>query len=174
MTKKKPKLSKIKKYKSAYIFFTEENIPKYKKLEPKLLLREIFKLIGKDWKKLSKKEKEKYYKLENKSKETFVKSKENAKYNYKKKKVEIKKPIRYRTSFMIYLHENKNKIDKNNCIISLKNIGELWKKLNEKERNIYVKKSEEDKKRYKNELVDYLKKKDLIEKNESKKLIKTR
>ena len=174
MTKKKPKLSKMKKYKSAYIFFTEENIPKYKKLEPKLLLREIFKLIGKDWKKLSKKEKEKYYKLENKSKETFVKSKENAKYNYKKKKVEIKKPIRYRTSFMIYLHENKNKIDKNNCITSLKNIGELWKELNEKERNIYVKKSEEDKIRYKNELVDYLKKKDLIEKNESKKLIKTR
>ena len=63
MTKKKPKLSKIKKSKSAYIFFTEENIPKYKKLEPKLLLREIFRLIGKDWKKLSKKEKEKYYKL---------------------------------------------------------------------------------------------------------------
>ena len=27
MTKKKPKLSKIKKYKSAYIFFTQENIP---------------------------------------------------------------------------------------------------------------------------------------------------
>ena len=174
MTKKKPKLSKIKKYKSAYIFFTQENIPKYKKLEPKLLLREIFTLIGKDWKKLSKKEKEKYYKLEKKSKEMFEKSKENAKYNYRKKKIEVKKPKRYRTSFMIYLHENKNKIDKRNCITSLKNIGELWKNLNEKERNMYNKKSEEDKKRYKNELVEYLKKKDLIEKNENKKLIKER
>ena len=71
---------------------------------------------------------------------------------------------------MIFLHENKNKIDKNNCIVSLKNIGKLWKKLNEDEKNIYIQKSEEDKKRYKDELVEYLKKKDIIEKNENKKL----
>ena len=160
MTKKRTKSTSIKKYKSAYIFFTQEKIPKYKKLHPKLLLKEIFKLIGKDWKKLTKKEKEKYYKLENKSKETFERDKKKVKYNYKKKKIVVKKPIRYRTSFMIYLHENKNKIDKKNCIISLKKIGELWKNLNEKERDIYNKKSEEDKKRYKNELMEYLKKQD--------------
>ena len=68
---------------------------------------------------------------------------------------------------MIYLHENKNKIDKNNCIKSLKNLGENWKKLNEKERNVYIKKSEEDKIRYKNELIDYLKQKDINEKKKS-------
>ena len=174
MTKNSPKSTPIKKYKSAYIFFTQEKIPKYKKTYPKLTLKEIFKLIGKDWKKLTKKEKEKYYKLEKKSKEMFDKNKRKVKYNYKKKKIEIKKPVRYRTSFMIYLHENKNKIDKKNCITSLKNIGELWKKLNEKERDIYIKKSEEDKKRYKNELMEYLKKKDLKEKNDNKKLIKNR
>ena len=169
MSKKKLKSSSIKKYKSAYIFFTQEKTPKYKKLFPNLLLKEIFKLIGKDWKKLTQKEKIKYYELEKKSKEAFNNEKEEAKYFYKKKKIEIKKPIRNRTAFMIYLHENKNKIDKKNCIMSLKNIGKLWKKLSEDEKNIYLLKSEEDKKRYKDELIEYLKKKDSIEKNENRK-----
>ena len=171
MSKKKLKSSSIKKYKSAYIFFTQEKTPKYKKLFPNLLLKEIFKLIGKDWKKLTQKEKIKYYELEKKSKEAFNNEKEEAKYFYKKKKIEIKKPIRNRTAFMIYLHENKNKIDKKNCIMSLKNIGKLWKKLSEDEKNIYLQKSEEDKKRYKDELIEYLKKKDSIEKNENRKIM---
>ena len=68
---------------------------------------------------------------------------------------------------MIYLHENKNKIDKNNCIVSLRNLGQIWKKLGEKEKNKYIKKSEEDKIRYKNELMEYLKKKDKITKNKN-------
>ena len=38
MSKKKLKSSSIKKYKSAYIFFTQEKTPKYKKLFPNLLL----------------------------------------------------------------------------------------------------------------------------------------
>ena len=37
---------------------------------------------------------------------------------------------------MIYLHENKNKIDKNNSITSLRNLGQIWKKLGEKEKKI--------------------------------------
>ena len=171
MSKKKLKSSSIKKYKSAYIFFTQEKTPKYKKLFPNLLLKEIFKLIGKDWKKLTQKEKIKYYELEKKSKEAFNNEKEEAKYFYKKKKIEIKKPVRNRTAFMIYLHENKNKIDKKNCIMSLKNIGKLWKKLSEDEKNIYLRKSEEDKKRYKDELIEYLKKKDSLEKNENRKIM---
>ena len=70
---------------------------------------------------------------------------------------------------MIYLHENKSKIDKKNCINSLKNIGQNWKNLTKKERAFYIKKEEEDKKRYKNELMEYLKNKDKIE---NKKIIK--
>ena len=167
MTKKAPKSSPIKKYKSAYIFFTQEKTPIYKKLYPNMLLKEIFKLIGNAWKKLNEKEKEKYYKLEKKSKEKFDKNKEKICYKYIKKKNNIKKPVKNRTAFMIYLHENKNKIDKNNCIVSLRNLGQIWKKLGEKEKNKYIKKSEEDKIRYKNELMAYLKKKDKITKNKN-------
>ena len=164
MTKKNPKSPNIKKYKSAYIFFSQENTSKYKNLFPNLSLREIFKLIGEEWNKLNENEKEKYYELEKKSKENFEKNKEKNNYNYKKKTIDIKKPKRFRTAFMIYLHENKNKVDKKNCIESLKDLGQKWKKLNKQEKDIYIKKSENDKQRYKKDLMDYLKKKDKIDK----------
>ena len=165
MTKKIPKSSNIKKYKSAYIFFTQDNISKYKKLYPKISLREIFKLIGDEWNKLNEKEKVKYYELEKKSKEYFEKNKEKNNYNYKKKKIEIKKPKRFRTAFMIYLQENKTKVDKKNCIESLKVLGQNWKNLSKIEKDIYIKKSENDKERYNKELMDYLKNKDKINKD---------
>jgi len=165
MTKKNSKSSNIKKYKSAYIFFTQDNISKYKKLYPKISLREIFKLIGDEWNKLNEKEKVKYYELEKKSKEYFEKNKEKNNYNYKKKKIEIKKPKRFRTAFMIYLQENKSKVDKKNCIESLKVLGQNWKNLSKIEKDIYIKKSENDKERYNKELMDYLKNKDKISKD---------
>ena len=165
MTKRNSKSSNIKKYKSAYIFFTQDNISKYKKLYPKISLREIFKLIGDEWNKLNEKEKVKYYELEKKSKEYFEKNKEKNNYNYKKKKIEIKKPKRFRTAFMIYLQENKSKVDKKNCIESLKVLGQNWKNLSKIEKDIYIKKSENDKERYNKELMDYLKNKDKINKD---------
>ena len=67
---------------------------------------------------------------------------------------------------MIYLHENKNKVDKKNSIESLRDLGQKWKSLNEQEKNIYIKKSENDKQRYNNELMDYLKNKDKIKKRQ--------
>ena len=123
----KTKQIKIKKYKSAYIFFTQEKIQKYKKLYPNLLYRDIFKLIGEEWKNLKENSRKKYYDLEKQSKDIFEKNKEKSNYNYSIKKKKIKKPIRNRTPFMLYLHENKEKIDKNNCVLSLKKIGEMWK-----------------------------------------------
>ena len=67
---------------------------------------------------------------------------------------------------MIYLHENKNKVDKKNSIESLRDLGQKWKSLNEQEKDIYIKKSENDKQRYNNELMDYLKNKDKIKKRQ--------
>ena len=69
---------------------------------------------------------------------------------------------------MIYLHENKEKIDKNNCVKSLKSIGEMWKNISNKEKEIYIKKAEDDKERYKKELFEYIKKKDKIQKSKNK------
>ena len=168
MVKKKVQSNSIKKYKSAYMFFTQENTVKYKKKYPTLLFRDIFKIIGKDWKNLKNSEKAKYYDLEKKSKEIFEKNKQKSIYKYNKKKLNIKKPIKNRTPFMIYLHENKNKVDKNNCILSLKKIGESWRNISNVEKDIYIKKAEEDKERYKNELLEYIKNKDKNDKDKNK------
>ena len=169
MVKNQKKPKEIKKYKSAYIFFTQEKIPKYKKLYPNKLFRELFKLIGEEWKNLNENLKLKYYDLEKKSKELFENNKQKVKYNYTINQKKNKKPIRTRTPFMIYLHENKKNIDKKNCISSLKKIGEIWKNLSEKEKGIYIRKAEDDKERYKKDLFEYFKNKD---KNRKNKIIK--
>ena len=159
----------IKKYKSAYMFFTQENAQKYKIMYPNLLFREIFKIIGADWKNLKASSKKKYYDLEKQSKEIFEKNKEKSVYKYTKKKIKIKKPIKKRTPFMLYLRENKDKVDKDNCIESLKKIGELWKSIANDEKEEYIQKAKDDEVRYQKELFEFLKNKDKIKKKIKKK-----
>ena len=165
MGKKQNQTKMIKKYKSAYMFFTQENSQKYKKIYPNLSFREIFKIIGTEWNSLKESSKKKYYDLEKKSKEIFEKNKEKSVYKYTKKKTKIKKPIKKRTPFMLYLRDNKDRIDKDNCIESLKKIGELWKSMTNDEKEEYIQKSKDDEVRYQKELFEYLKKKDKINKN---------
>ena len=159
MGKKQNQTKMIKKYKSAYMFFTQENSQKYKKIYPNLSFREIFKIIGTEWNSLKESSKKKYYDLEKKSKEIFEKNKEKSVYKYTKKKTKIKKPIKKRTPFMLYLRDNKDRIDKDNCIESLKKIGELWKSMTNDEKEEYIQKSKDDEVRYQKELFEYLKKK---------------
>ena len=147
---------KIKKFKSAYIFFSEEKSKEYKKINPSISPRELFRLIGKNWKSLANNKKRKYYDLEEKSRKYFMECKNVFPYNYNKSKV-VKKPKRYRTPFMIYLHENKEKIDKSNSVTSLKLIGSTWKNMSKNKKQIYIDKSEKDKERYKLELLEYMK-----------------
>ena len=165
MGKKQNQTKMIKKYKSAYMFFTQENSQKYKKIYPNLSFREIFKIIGTEWNSLKESSKKKYYDLEKKSKEIFEKNKEKSVYKYTKKKTKIKKPIKKRTPFMLYLRDNKDRIDKDNCIESLKKIGELWKSMTNDEKEEYIQKSKDDEVRYQKELFEYLKNKDKINKN---------
>ena len=165
MGKKQNQTKMIKKYKSAYMFFTQENSQKYKKIYPNLSFREIFKIIGTEWNSLKESSKKKYYDLEKKSKEIFEKNKEKSVYKYTKKKIKIKKPIKKRTPFMLYLRDNKDRIDKDNCIESLKKIGELWKSMTNDEKEEYIQKSKDDEVRYQKELFEYLKNEDKIKKN---------
>ena len=54
------KEKKIKKYRTPYIIFVQEEIKKMKNINLNII--EKMKIIGKNWKKLSIKEKEKYIK----------------------------------------------------------------------------------------------------------------
>ena len=82
---------------------------------------------------------------------TYSKKKKNKKQ--KQKKSNVKKPL---TAFNFFCKEKGNELRKSNP--SLRDhdfwsaLAEEWKKLNEKEKQIYVKKSENDKIRYQNEI----------------------
>ena len=63
------KEKKIKKYRTPYIIFVQEEIKKMKNINLNII--EKMKIIGKNWKKLSIKEKEKYIKESELDKEKF-------------------------------------------------------------------------------------------------------
>ena len=65
------KEKKIKKYRTPYIIFVQEEIKKMKNINLNII--EKMKIIGKNWKKLSIKEKEKYIKESELDKEKFNK-----------------------------------------------------------------------------------------------------
>ena len=150
------KEKKIKKYKTPYIFFVQDEIEKMRKEKQNTLnIIEKMKIIGNKWKNLSNDIKQIYIKKSELDKEKFnkIKLESGIPYKYKKKKEIIKKIKRFRTPFMIFLHENKAKIDKHNSVESLKNIAKIWKEMDNKNKKSYFEKAQKDKERYKNELI---------------------
>jgi hypothetical protein len=74
----------------------------------------------------------------------------------KKDKNAPKKPL---SAYMIYAVENRERVKKENDGIAFGEIGKLlgneWKQLNEKDKEKYIKKADEDKKRYETEFDTY-------------------
>ena len=147
------KEKKIKKYRTPYIIFVQEEIKKMKNINLNII--EKMKIIGKNWKKLSIKEKEKYIKESELDKEKFNTLKESGiKYKYKKKKnIIIRKIKRFRTAFMFFLRDKKKDIDKKNSVDSLRKIAKEWKEMNLEKKKIYYDFEKEDKIRYEKELM---------------------
>lgn len=77
----------------------------------------------------------------------------------KKKKKDPNAPKKGMSAFMIFSNEQRNKIKTENPDSSFgeigRKVGEAWKGLNDKQKQVYVKKSEEDKKRYESEMDTY-------------------
>lgn len=146
---------KIKKYCSAYMLYSKKEYFIIKKKHSDLNNNEIFKLIGQNWKKLSTKNKEKFYEEEKIEKEKFNKNKIKYEYNYNKNKKLLKKPKRFRTAFMFYLQLNKNIINFQNSNKIIKELSKKWNNMNLKDKEIYIKKESDDKKRYKKEYLEY-------------------
>lgn len=157
MENEKETKGKLKRYKSAYLFFFENEIKKKKQENNTFPYIELVKEIGKKWTTLSKEEKEKYINLEKIEKNKFNKEKGNSRYLYQRSK-KVKKPKRFRTAYMFFLHEKKTDIDRQNVISSLKTIGKEWKNLTEEQRKIYKEKEIEDKLRYVRDFNDYIEK----------------
>jgi hypothetical protein len=68
-------------------------------------------------------------------------------------------PKKGMSAFMIFSNEQRNKIKAANPEASFgeigRKVGEAWKALSDKQKQVYVKKSEEDKKRYESEFQTY-------------------
>lgn len=76
-----------------------------------------------------------------------------------KKKKDPNAPKKGMSAFMIFSNEQRNKIKVANPEATFgeigRKVGEAWKALNDKQKQGYVKKSEEDKKRYESEMETY-------------------
>lgn len=158
--------SKIKRFKSAYLFYFEKAKLQIKNEYPTIKYRDLLKEIGKRWIALSTEEKKEYYELERIDKEKFISLKRTQTYTYNSS-TKPKKPKRFRTAFMIFLHEKKEEIDKENVVKSLKEIGQEWKNLPNIVKQYYKEKENEDKLRYQKEYSIYTER--LIKQKENKK-----
>ena len=96
-------------------------------------------------------------------------SKKKKKKNKTQKKSNVKKPL---TAFNFFCKEKGNELRKSNPSLIDHDfwsaLSEEWKKLNEKEKQIYVKLSENDKTRYKNEINNEQAKSKKIQKKKKK------
>lgn len=77
----------------------------------------------------------------------------------KTKKKDPNMPKKGMSAFMFFSNENRNKIKEANPEMSFgeigRKVGEAWKALSDKQRQVYVKKSVEDKKRYESDMQTY-------------------
>lgn len=76
-----------------------------------------------------------------------------------KKSKDPNAPKKGMSAFMIFSNEYRNKVKSENPECSFgevgKKVGEAWKALSDEQKQVYVKKAEEDKKRYESELQTY-------------------
>jgi hypothetical protein len=179
--------NKIKKFKSAYIIFSEDFRRSIKSQNIKLSSQEITKKIAETWKTLSETIKNEYREKEQKGRELFEnKKKEAGTYKYKKN-IKNVKPKRFRTPFMFFMMSHREHLRQNEKfknIDMIKSLSERWNLMNEEEKKEYELLAKSDKIRYDNEMEVYinhmmikkpkkLKKKEKIEKINLKLNIKT-
>ena len=160
----------MKKARSSYILYTMDTTVrgKVKKDNPDAKLGEISKILGKQWKSLSDKEKKKYTdasakekaevdKLKKKNPELFVKKEKKV-----KKVVDKNKPKRPLNSYMLYAQDARVELKKKNPEMKAvggeisKKIGEQWKKLAAKDKKKYEDLAKKAKSEYEKKMKDYV------------------
>lgn len=164
---------KPKRGTTAYFYFLNENrekiIAKFKLDRSKVA--EVATQGGVEWGKLSDKEKAPYQAKAVKDRAryekemlTYVPDSDDEAKSAKKKKKQKKDPNapkRGMSAYFMWLNENRAKIIKDNKLDSSKvaevatKAGELWGKMNDKDKAPYVAKAEKDKARYQKEMAKY-------------------
>ncbi len=165
----------MKKARSAYILYTIDPVvrSKVKKENPDAKLGDISKVLGKQWKALSDKDKKKYTdasakekaavdKLKKEKPELFVKEKKEKKEKKAKKVVDKNKPKRPLNAYMLYAQDARVELKKKNPEMKAvggeisKKIGEQWNKLAAKDKKKYEDQAKKAKVDYDKKMKDYV------------------
>lgn len=163
----------MKKARSSYILYTMDTTVrgKVKKDNPEAKLGEISKILGKQWKSLSDKEKKKYTdasakekaevdKLKKENPELFVKKEKKEKKA--KKVVDKNKPKRPLNAYMLYAQDARVELKKKNPEMKAvggeisKKIGEQWNKMAAKDKKKYEDLAKKAKTEYEKKMKSYV------------------
>ena len=153
---------------NAYILFSRDNRDDVKSENPELKTTEITKKLAEMWKSSDEDLKKEYKEKSEQDKERYAKEletyvpkdgfqnpKEKKTKSKKSKKTGPKKPL---NAYMWFCSDKREELKGkgfSNTEI-LRELGRLWKELSDKKKKPYVKKAEEDKERYQDEMKDYV------------------
>jgi hypothetical protein len=172
LKKKSPKKEKIdpdapKAAVNSFILFCRDNRDKIKEKNPEMKAIDITKKLAEMWKDLEDEEKKEYQEKSKEDKERYVRELEDyePKEGFKnpKKSPSPKKPSspkRSLSSYIFFCNDKREEIKKNNPEMKTTEImaemGKLWKVLSDKKKKPYEDKAAEDKKRYEEEMKNYV------------------
>ncbi len=155
--------------KNAYIFFCNDKRDQIKKANPTMKATEITSKMGEMWKELSDKKKAVYKEMAEEDKKRYAEELDkyepkegfkNPKESPKKKKAESTAPKRARSAYIFFCTDKREQVKKANPSITnneiLSELGKMWKALTDKKKKPYVEKADADKKRYEEEMKNYV------------------
>ena len=155
--------------KNAFIFFCNEKRQEVKEENASLKATEITKKLGEMWKEEEDEEKKRYQKMAEDDKKRYAEEIaeyepkdgfKNPKSPKKSKKVKSTAPKRALSAYLFFCQATREDIKKKNPSIKsseiLSELGKMWKALSEKKRKPFDKLAEEDKKRYEEEMKEYV------------------
>lgn len=166
--KKQKRAAKLKgptKARSAYVFYTIERRAAVHAANPDMEFGEVTKTIANEWNNMNESQKAKY---EKQSEEDRVRyESESDAFNrehpeVKRRKLKAKKdaPKKARSAYLFYTMEKRNEFKNANPNKTFGDLTKLvaddWKKLNASQKKKFEKLAEEDRKRYDNEMANYV------------------
>lgn len=155
--------------KNAFIFFCNDRRSEIKEENPDMKPTEITKKIGEMWKQVDSIEKAQYQEMAEEDKKRYSDQLEsyepkdgfkNPKSPKKNKKEENPSPKRTRSAYIYFCTEKRGEVKKSKPSISntdiLSELGKMWKTLNDKKKKPFIDMANKDKKRYEEEMKNYV------------------
>lgn len=154
--------------KNAFIFFCNDRRSEIKEENPDMKSTEIAKKMGEMWKEIDSVEKAQYQEMAEEDKKRYsdqlesYEPKEGFKNpkSPKKNKEENPSPKRARSAYIYFCTEKREEVKKSNPSISnteiLSELGKMWKSLTDKKKKPFVDMANKDKKRYEEEMKNYV------------------